>query len=100
MTKNDVAYLVDRISKMNQIGIHEVVETRKKVYCNMTSVTSKEWFEAGRNGMKPQLRMVIHKLCYHGEPEVEHKGVAYSVYRTYENGNEMELYLERKAGVS
>lgn len=74
--------------------------TEREVYCAISSVSGSEWFEAGRNGIKAELRVRMFKYDYKGETECIVGGQRYGVYRTYEGqGEYIDLYLERKAGV-
>ena len=64
----------------------------------MLSISRREFFEAGRNGLNPEFRFDVFQGDYQGETVVEYHGATYSVYRTYESGDYMELYAERKGG--
>lgn len=76
--------------------------TRAEVFGRVESVTRAEWFEGGRDGMKPALVFITPAVNYSGEPEAELQGVRYRIYRTYRkrDTDEVELYLEAKAGVA
>lgn len=73
---------------------------RKSVYAQMRSITRAEWFEAGRNGLKPDIEFVMSVLDYDGETLIDWNGSRYSVYRTYIGRNDsIELYCEKKGGL-
>lgn len=75
-------------------------ETRKDIFGTEYSISGVEWFNAGRNGIKAQRKVVVFAPEYNGETIVELEGERYAVYRTYLAKNEqMELYLEEKAGI-
>lgn len=75
-------------------------ETRREVFCTLSSVQQSEFFAAGRNGLKPKLCVKVFFEDYQNEDTVEVDGVRYGVYRTYLNEKyQMELYLEKKGGV-
>ena len=58
-----------------------------------------EFFAAGRNGLRPQMRLKVFAEDYRQEELVEVDGARYRIYRTYLGDNEqLELYLEKKAG--
>ena len=100
MSRNEVAFLVKNIIKQDDINQNIHLETKKKIFCKWTSVSSQEWFEGGRNGLQPELRLTMFAPDYNGEKIVEIFGKRYSVYRTYQpKSDEIELYLERKSGV-
>ena len=52
--------------------------------------------------MNPEIVFTTPLVNYCWEPEAEFHGVRYAIYRTYfvQDTDEIELYLERKAGVS
>ena len=49
-------------------------------------------------GLKSSFLVVVPDVDYHGETLVELKGNRYSVYRTFLNGENRELYVMRKGG--
>lgn len=100
MKANDVAFLLSKRYEMNDIGVSVPVDVKKKVRCTIQSVSASEWMDAGRIGLKPEIRLTMFAGDYAGELEVEHEGTRYRVYRTYQARREIELYLERKAGVN
>ena len=75
---------------------------RSEVFGRVESVTRAEWFDGGREGMKPALVFITPAVNYSGEPEAELHGVRYRSYRTYRkrDTDEVELHLEEKAGVA
>lgn len=82
-------------------GVQRKTETVRTVYANVQSVSASEFFEGGRNGLKPEYRFVMFRHDYKGEPVVTYNGVRYAVYRTYIGRNDtIELYCERKGGTN
>lgn len=99
MNKSDVAYLVTESYTQNDYGVMEKTTARKQVYVNVTSVTSQEWFEGGRNGLNPQYRFTMFQFDYTGEKIIEYKDKQYTIYRTYNRSvDEVELYTELRKG--
>jgi len=99
MDRSRVIYLVSKSFLPNSYGVYEETETRKKVFCNVSSVTQTEWFEGGRNGLNPEYRMTMFKGDYSGESVLEYNGIKYTIYRTYETRNDLiELYVEKRKG--
>ena len=83
----------------NEYGVLDKTTTKHPVYVNVTSVTSQEWFEGGRNGLNPAFRMTMFAPDYQGETMLEYNGATYSIYRTYKKRtDEIELHVERKGG--
>lgn len=91
-------------------GVQQPVETRRDVYCNVSSVSMTEFYKAGQAGLKPAYRFTIFAPEYDDEDSIEYKGKRYTVYRTFHgqrysgiinyktNGDTMELYAERRVG--
>lgn len=99
MNKSDVAYLVSESFAQNQYGVYEKQTTKRKVFVKVSSVSSNEWFEGGRNGLNPQYRFTMFQFDYLGEKIIEFNGVNYTIYRTFNKSvDEVELYVELKKG--
>ena len=97
MDRSSVIYLVSETYEKNQYGVLIPTVTKRKVFANVTSVTATEWFEGGRNGLNPELRMRVFAPEYHGEEVVQFNGKYYAIYRTYMARDDvMELYVQRK----
>lgn len=74
-------------------------EILQDVFCRVDSVTRTEWAAAAQNGMKAAYRVTIWADEYGGATAAVLDGKRYGIYRTYQpNGDEIELYLERKVG--
>lgn len=102
LTLVGITYKTDASGQYEKDAIGQLVpiEVPRDVFCNITSVSASEFFEAGRAGIRPELRATLFAFDYNGEEIAELDGVRYGVYRTYlGKGETIELYLERKAGV-
>ena len=100
MDRSKVLTLIEEAYKPDALGQLIPTETRRDVYCNLSSVSASEWFDAGRAGLNPEYRATMFVYDYNGERIAELDGVRYGIYRTYLAQNEfIELYLERKAGI-
>lgn len=100
MDKSRVLLLISKQYAADAIGQQVPIETAREVFCNITSVSASEWFAAGKAGLNPEYRATMFAFDYKGEQLAELEGIRYGVYRTYLGKNEeIELYLERKAGV-
>lgn len=101
MDRSECITLISVTYTVDSIGQRTPKETEKTYYCQLSSVSQSEWFEAGRNGLKAEYRAVMDANEYGGEEIAEINGVRYGVYRTYRTRSDtIELYLERKAGVN
>lgn len=100
MDKSRVLTLVSVTYQKDEIGQMVPVPVKRDVFCNISSVSASEWFDAGQAGLNPEYRATMFSYDYNGEQIAELDGTRYGVYRTYIGKNEtIELYLERKAGV-
>ena len=96
-------YLISRQQHRDENGVmRKLAPVSREVFAQVDSVTRSEFFDAGRNGLKPEYRFTIFWAEWQGERECEYNGVAYSVYRSYHvpGTDYLELYVERKAGVN
>lgn len=77
----------------------EVVES-VDVWGSVTSVDRQEFYSAGQRNLKPEIRVTIWSAEYDGQEIIEIDGERFGVYRTYRQNysDEIELYVERKAG--
>lgn len=99
MRLSRVAYLVTETYTLNEYGVMESTTQKSKVFVDVASVTSQEWFEGGRNGLNPQFRFSMFSHDYHGEQIIEYEGIQYTVYRTYlRKADVIELYVEKRKG--
>ena len=75
-------------------------QTKLDVFCQVRSISQTEFFEAGRNGLNPSFVFTVFAADYNNETLIEYEGLTYSVYRTYINGDYIELYVERKGATN
>lgn len=99
---DDVLYLISDTIERDATGIERNTETRRMVMCRIGSITRQEFFEAGRNGLNPEMEFTVFAGDYKGERTVEYHGRGYGVYRTYivPGSDYIELYAERKGGTN
>lgn len=100
MDRSNVIYLISNNPQQSELGVWVDNITSRKVYAEVSSVGQNEWYEGGRNGLNPQYRFRMFAPDYHGESLLMYNGVAYSIYRTYIDRNEViDLYTEYKKGI-
>lgn len=77
-------------------------ETRREIFARLSSVDRGEFFAAGQNGLRPEFRFIVFTGEYAGETLCEYNGAQYAIYRTYQEPgtDDLELYVQRKAGVN
>ena len=102
---NDVVSLVGLTYDDDGLKQKVPVESLREVWARIESISRSEWNAAGREGFNPQLLVVTAFVNYNGEKIVQigngKEARRYAVYRTYRlaDSDEIELYLEQKAGV-
>lgn len=93
-----IAYLISETFESNEHGQRVAEKTKREVFVTERSMTRSEFFSAGRQGLNPEIVLTTPKVNYAGEELVEYNGIVYSIYRTFQDGDEIELYAGRKAG--
>lgn len=100
MDRSDIIKLVSITQEQDSRGVWHKTEQLKTVYASVDSCTASEFFNAGRNGLKPAYRISMFVHDYSGEDIIEYNGKRYAVYRTYHSRNDIiELHVQDKAGV-
>lgn len=98
---NDVLKLLSTTYTKNKYGVPVSTPAAHEVFCERSSISRNEFFNAGRSGLNPQYVFKVFKGDYMGETIVEYDGQTYSVYRSYETDDDyIELYVERKGGTN
>lgn len=98
MNRSNTCKLIGASWQKDDYGVMQKTETSTEVFCDVTSVSASEWFEGGRNGLNPEKRVIMFLYDYAGEKVVEIDGVRFTIYRTYVDRDEIELYLEKRKG--
>lgn len=92
------ATLIECEITLDAIGQQVVREIPHEIYCDVGSVTRSEWAVAGQLGLNAQLVIKTPSINYNDETTVEVEGKRYGIYRSYNDGEIIELYCEGKAG--
>ena len=99
MDRKTAFYLVSETETVDAYGITRTTRDARKCYAELESVSAAEWFEGSRNGLNPEVRLLMPVQDYHGEKLAEVNGLQLTIYRTYLNrAGMMELYCEPKKG--
>ena len=53
MDRSDVVSLIAQTFVQDEIGQEIAEETKRDVFCNVSSITRNEWFEAAKSGFQP-----------------------------------------------
>lgn len=101
MDRSEVLTLIGTTKEQDEFGIWRETPTARNVFCQVSSITRSEFFDAGRNGLNPEFMFSMFAGDYEGERTCEYRGQQYSIYRTYLGRNDtLELYAERKGGTN
>ena len=90
--------LIGRTYAKDKYGQLISKEKTRTIWGRKSPITRAEWAEAGRQGVNPSFQVKVRTQEYRGELAAEVKGSRYGIYRSYENGEVTELYLEQKVG--
>lgn len=99
---DDILILIESVFNENENGEQIESDGRSlEVWAHSESISRAEWYEAGRNGFAPSLVVTTPRSNYSGEHIAIWNGKRYEIYRTYysDDNENVELYLEEKAGV-
>lgn len=94
----DVLILVTKNITTDEYGREEATETEKTIYCEVDSITQSEFYSAANTELNPEYRFTVFFGDYDGQEVVKYHGQRYAIYRTFRQGDDLELYAERKAG--
>ncbi|MBG9983340.1 phage head closure protein [Aerococcaceae bacterium DSM 111022] len=92
---NDEVTLITKNEKQDKYKNVIYDEERITILCREESITRAEFYNAGREGHKPSVTLVIHPYEYFRQQELEYKGQRYRVIRTFSDDiEELELVCE------
>ena len=72
-----------------------VVETEVPII-RYERIRESEFYRAGEQGFKPELRLVLSSLNYNGEEELQYGGTIYTIIRVEAGIDEVIVIAERK----
>ena len=100
MDRSDVVKLIKITTSRDEYGATRKDKQSREVFCDVASVSSAEFFRAHQNNLNAQFQFKLFRYDYEGEKLLEYDGKEYSIYRTHcpRNSDDIELYVERKAG--
>ena len=94
----DVLILIAQTITVDEYGREVATETERQVYCEVYSISQTEFYAAANTELNPEYRFDVFFGDYHGEDVCLFNGARYAIYRTFRNGDTLELYAERKIG--
>ena len=97
MNFNDVIELIAVTYEKDSINQDVEKETPRTVFCNRRSISQSEFFQAGNIGIRTSHKFILNLWDYNNETLIRYKGDVFHVYRTFETGDYIELYVEVRA---
>ena len=79
----DVATLISISESVNDYGDIVESESFQEIYCNVLSVSQKEFYQAQSVGFQPELKLEMMAIDYDSQKYIEIYGKRYEVLRTY-----------------
>lgn len=103
MEYSEIIYLINKTNEEDEIGnFLSSSESLKKCYAKKQSVRTNEFYSAVEVGMTPSCELVIKKLNYNGEEELDWNNERYQIIRTVDPKNKFDIVLicARKIGIN
>lgn len=96
---DSIVNLVAINTTKNAFGEDIDTEELTPVLVSLQDVGRNEFFRAAELALAPQFVARTAAINYSGQRILEHSGQRFAVYRTYLDGDYVELYCEKKAGL-
>lgn len=94
---NDVIELGKPVIIEDDCGNQTKDYSFKEVFAEVKSVAQSEYYTAAQSGFKPVFKMILSDYYdYDEEDTVLYGGALYHIIRTYRNGLQLELTVEKK----
>lgn len=94
----DELTLIAKTITLDDYGNEVATETERTILCEVHSITQTEFYAAANTELNPEYRFNVFFGDYEGEDICEYNGNRYAIYRTFRDGDTLELYVERKIG--
>lgn len=98
MERNEVITLVQIKFTKNELFQDVKKEIHSEIFAERKSIGQREFFNAGQTGIKPSCCFVVDLYDYNNASFLIYEGKRYSIYRTFEKGSDIELYVEGRVG--
>lgn len=94
-----IKLLKEKPTELDKYGNDAPKHTAREVFADVRSIGMREFYSAAQTDYKPECTAVLADYRdYDGEPVVMWEDVPYHVIRTYREGKQLELTLERRIG--
>ena len=91
--------LIEKTYTVDSIGQRVPQDILHEVWCDVKSISAKEFANGNLIGIKPDYVISIWQNEYHNEAECIYQDIYYSIYRTYlKDDGRIELYVEKRVG--
>lgn len=70
----------------------------KTIQCTIESIGRGEWLTAQQAGYQAEIKATVFAASYDGEAIAQYMSKRYVIYRTYQSGDQTELYLGTRIG--
>ena len=87
------------MARSDDIGNQLPQEIRKEVFATIKSIGMNEKSAASQISFHAEYKAEVFRFDYEGQKFVEFNGKRLEIYRTYESGDRVELYLGERSGV-
>ena len=103
MEYSEIIYLVNQVTEEDEIGnIKTSSETFTKIYAKKQSVKTNEFYSAVEVGLTPSFELIVKRLNYNGQKELNWNNERYAIIRTIDPKNKFDIVLvcSKKIGVN
>ena len=94
----DELTLIAKTITLDDYGNEVATETERTILCEVYSITQTEFYAAANTELNPEYRFNVFFGDYEDEDICKYNGNRYAIYRTFRDGDTLELYVERKIG--
>lgn len=91
-------YLISSAVLRDPCGVPKTSEARRRVPCNVFSMSASSYYAARSAGLHPDAVLQIRKAAYRGERIVEYNGRRLTVERVDEGADFVKLTLAEEVG--
>lgn len=98
MRHKEVIELLSVTYTEDELGNQIEQETARQVFANEFSISDRDFYNAGIQGLRPEKRFEIYVFEYQNEPKFIHNGIKYRIIRTETRGEKIRLTGEKVVG--
>lgn len=87
-------------SFIDENGNEKFESAETEIFGIIRNIGQREFTAASQIGLKPEFMVEIWDFEYNGAETIKYRDKLYSIYRTYQKGDRLELYLTQRSGVN